>query len=136
MKKTLKCVLLLTGVLLLATSAFAESDIVSTVKQGCNKEINTYCKAVTPGEGRVLACLYAHSDKLTNRCEYALYDAAVQLERAVAALTYIANECRDDIKTYCSAVRPGGGRILKCLESNEDKLSDRCKSAAKDVGLR
>ena len=136
MKKTLKCVLVLMGVLLLATSAFAASDIVSTVKEGCNKEINTYCKAVTPGEGRVLACLYAHSDKLTNRCEYALYDAAVQLERAVAALTYIANECRDDIKTYCSAVRPGGGRILRCLESNENKISDRCKSAAKDVGLR
>lgn len=136
MKKTLKCVLVLMGVLLLATSAFAASDIVSTVKEGCNKEINTYCKAVTPGEGRVLACLYAHSDKLTNRCEYALYDAAVQLERAVAALTYIANECRDDIKTYCSAVRPGGGRILRCLESNEDKISDRCRSAAKDVGLR
>ena len=136
MKKTLKCVLILLGVLLLTTSAFAESDIVSTVKQGCNKEINTYCKEVTPGEGRVLACLYAYSDKLTNRCEYALYDAAVQLERAVAALTYIANECRDDIQTYCSAVRPGGGRILRCLESNESKISDRCKSAAKDVGLR
>ena len=124
------------GVLLLATSAFAESDLVKTVKEGCNKEINTYCKAVTPGEGRVLACLYAHSDKLTNRCEFALYDVAVQLERAVAALTYLANECRDDIKTYCSEVRAGGGRIHRCLESNEDKISDRCKSAAKDVGLR
>jgi len=136
MKKTLKCVLLLMGVLLLATSAFAESNIVKTVKEGCNKEINSYCKTVIPGEGRVLACLYSHSEKLSNRCEYALYDAAVQLERAVAALTYIANECRDDIRTYCSAIRPGGGRILRCLESNEDKISDRCKRAAKDVGLR
>ena len=136
MKKTLKCVLLLTGVLLLATSAFAESDIVSTVKQGCNKEINTYCKAVTPGEGRVLACLYAHSDKLTNRCEYALYDAAVQLERAVAALTYVANECDDDLEKFCSSVTPGEGRLLQCLEKNEKKVSDRCKSALKDVGLK
>ena len=136
MKKTLKCVLLLMGVLLLATSAFAESNIVKTVKEGCNKEINSYCKTVIPGEGRVLACLYSHSEKLSNRCEYALYDAAVQLERAVAALTYIANECRDDIRTYCSAIRPGGGRILRCLESNEKKLSYRCLRAAKDVGLR
>ena len=136
MKKTLKCVLLLMGVLLLATSAFAESNIVKTVKEGCKKEIKTYCKTVTPGQGRVLACLYSHSEKLSNRCEYALYDAAVQLERAVAALTYIANECNDDIRTYCSAIRPGGGRILRCLESNEDKISDRCKRAAKDVGLR
>jgi hypothetical protein len=136
MKKTLKCMLVLLGVLLLATSAFAESDIVRTVKEGCNKEINTYCKTVIPGEGRVLACLYAHSEKLSNRCEYALYDVAAQLERAVAALTYIANECNDDLEKYCAAVRPGGGRLLQCLENNEKKLSDRCKSAAKDVGLR
>ena len=34
MKKTLKCVLVLMGVLLLATSAFAESDIVA--KQSVN----------------------------------------------------------------------------------------------------
>lgn len=136
MKKTLKCVLVLMGVLLFATSAIAESDLVSTVRVVCNKEIYTYCKAVTLGEGRVLACLYAHSDKLSNRCEYALYDVAVHLERAVAALAYIANECHDDIQTYCSAVRPGGGRLLDCLQRNEDKISDRCKSAARDVNLR
>jgi hypothetical protein len=136
MKKTLKCMLVLMGVLLLATSAFAESNIVKTVKEGCEKEINSYCKTVIPGQGRVLACLYSHSEKLSNRCEYALYDAAAQLERAVAALTYIANECSDDLEKYCSAVRPGGGRLLQCLENNEKKLSDRCKSAAKDVGLR
>jgi hypothetical protein len=136
MKKTLKCMLVLLGVLLLATSAFAGTDPVSIISEGCNKEINTYCKTVIPGEGRVLACLYAHSEKLSNRCEYALYDVAAQLERAVAALTYIANECNDDLEKYCAAVRPGGGRLLQCLENNEKKLSDRCKSAAKDVGLR
>jgi len=44
-------------------------------------EIETYCKAVTPGEGRILACLYAYQDKLSGKCEYALYNAAVRLER-------------------------------------------------------
>ncbi len=39
---------------------------------------------------------------MSNRCEYALYDAAAQLERAVAALTYVANECNDDLEKYCS----------------------------------
>ena len=32
---------------------------------------------------------------------YALYDAAFQLERAVAALTYMANECADDLGQFC-----------------------------------
>ena len=136
MKKSLKCILVLLGVLLLATSAFAGSDPVSTVTEGCKKEIDSYCKAVTPGEGRILACLYAHSEKLSNRCEYALYDAAAQLERAVAALTYVANECDDDLEKFCSSVQPGEGRLLQCLEKNEKKVSDRCKSALKDVGLK
>ena len=36
---------------------------------------------MTPGQGRVLACLYAHGDKLSAKCEYALYDAAAQAGR-------------------------------------------------------
>ena len=136
MKKGLKCILVLMGVLLLANVAFAEKDPVRTVAEGCKKEIETYCKTVTPGEGRILACLYAHSEKLSNRCEYALYDAAAQLERAVAALTYLANECDDDLEKFCSSVQPGEGRLLQCLEKNKKKVSDRCKRALKDVGLK
>ena len=136
MMKTLKCMLVLMGVLLLATSAFAEADPVSTVANGCKKEIDTYCKMVTPGEGRILACLYAHSEKLSNRCEYALYDAAAQLERFVAELTYVLIECDDDIEKFCSVATPGGVRLFKCLEKNEKQISGRCKQALKDVGAK
>ena len=136
MMKRLKCMLVLMGVLLLATSAFSEADLVKIVSDGCKQEIDTYCKTVTPGEGRILACLYAHSEKLSNRCEYALYDAAAQLERAVAALTYVANECDSDLEKFCSSVQPGEGRLLQCLEKNEKKVSGRCKSALKEVGLK
>ena len=85
--------------------------------------------------GRILACLYAYEDKLSGRCEYALYDAANQLERAVTALAYLANECKNDVNTLCADTVPGEGRILKCLEKNDAKVSNRCKQAAKDVGL-
>jgi len=109
---------------------------VETVLDGCKTELDSFCKNVTPGEGRVLACLYAYEDKLSNRCEYALYDAASQLERAVTALAYAANECRDDLKTYCSDINPGEGRRVQCLDKNKDKISARCKQAQKDVGLK
>ena len=116
--------------------AFALDQLVESVVKGCEKELNTYCSQVTPGEGRGLACLYAHNDKLSVKCEYALYDAAAQLERVVAALTYVANECRDDLKAYCSAVQPGEGRLMECMEQNKEKLSERCRGAISDVGLR
>ena len=123
-------------VLLLCGNVFAGKDPVTTVITGCEKELDTYCKNVTMGEGRVLACLYAHGDKLSGRCEYALYDAAAQLERAIAALTFVAGECKDDLKSYCSDVAIGKGRLLKCLKKHDDKVSDRCKQARKDVGLK
>jgi len=135
--KTLGLVLLAVTVLLFTTvPTMAGDDLVQTVVNGCQKELETYCKDVTPGEGRVLACLYAYGDKLSGKCEFALYDAAVQLERAVASLSYVVNECRDDLKTLCSGVQAGEGRLLKCLEEKDSKVSDRCKEGIKDVGLK
>ena len=128
--------LIIAAVVFSAASALAGDNLVQTVITGCNQELNDYCKNVTPGEGRLLACLYAHGDKLSGKCEYALYDAAAQLERAVAALSYVANECGDDLESLCSGVRAGEGRLLKCLEKNEGKISDRCQQALNDVGLK
>jgi hypothetical protein len=117
-------------------SAVAGDNLVQTVANGCNKELNAYCKNVTPGDGRVLACLFAHGDKLSGKCEYALFDAAAQLERAVAALGYVVNECGDDLDALCASVEAGEGRLLNCLEKNESKVSDRCKQALEEVGLK
>lgn len=114
----------------------AQDTLIETVANGCKTEITTYCKDVKPGEGRILACLYAYEDKLSGKCEYALYDAAARLERAVAALTYVAKECEADIVANCSGVKAGEGRVLQCLEKNEAKVSKRCKGAIKDVGLK
>ena len=118
------------------TSANAQQGLIETVANGCKIEIENYCSQVTPGQGRVLACLYAHEDKLSGKCEYALYDAAVQLERAVAALSYVANECDADLEKYCGSIAPGKGRLLECLEKHDKKVSGRCKQAIKDVGLK
>jgi hypothetical protein len=111
------------------------SSLTDQVKEGCKAELDSYCKQVTPGEGRILACLYAFEDKLSARCDYALYDAATRLERAVAALSYGAAECRDDIEKHCAKVEAGEGRIVDCLKKQGSKLSKRCSQAMKDVGL-
>ena len=126
------CLVMLLGGLALAE----EKGPVEIVTDGCKQDIAAYCKNVTVGEGRVLACLYAYQDKLSNRCEYALYDAAAQLERAVAALTFLANECRSDLKAYCSDVKPGEGRLINCIDKNMEKVSSRCKQAIKDVSQK
>jgi hypothetical protein len=122
--------------MLFGTMVSAQQDIVETVATGCETELKTYCKGVTPGEGRILSCLYAYGDKLSGQCEFALYDAAAQLERFVAALSYVANECGDDIDKFCANVEMGEGRIVACLESQGSKIQQRCDMALKDVGLK
>ncbi len=135
MRRFVVLFLMIGGVLLVVNSVWAQQGLIETVANGCKDEIQKYCSQVTPGEGRMLACLYAFEDKLSGRCEYALYDAASRLERAVAALSYAVNECSADLKQYCSGVASGEGRLLECLQKNDSTVSQRCKQARKDVGL-
>lgn len=136
MKHAIVCTVVISMVLVLGGIASAQQSAVETVFKGCDKELKTYCKDVEAGDGRILACLYAHSDKLSGQCEYALYDAAAQLERAITALAYAANECREELTKFCSDIKPGGGRVMECMGKNDAKLSKRCKQALKDTGLK
>jgi hypothetical protein len=128
----------------LAAPAFAAEDplqkglqgALDTFSEGCREELTTFCKDVTPGEGRILACLYAFQDKLSPRCEYALYDSVGQLDRFLTNLSYAVGECREDLRSLCADVKPGQGRLLDCLDSNEAKVSKRCNTALRDVGYK
>jgi hypothetical protein len=136
MKRIIVGLFCLFSLLVLTGNAGAIESLIKSVATGCEKELKSYCSKVTPGEGRILACLYAHNDKISGRCEYALYDAAAQLERFVAALSYVVNECEDDLQKYCGSVRAGEGRLAECLlVKNKDKISKRCNQAMKDVDL-
>ncbi len=123
-------------VLLLSVSgAWAQEDIVEYVTTACEQEIQNYCAQVTPGEGRLLACFYAFEDKLSGRCQYALYQAAAALEDFAAAVTHVATECRDDLEQYCADVELGEGRVGTCLLDHKDEVSEACQQAIADVGL-
>jgi len=96
--------------LLMATEwARAEESLVEGLKKACHTELTTFCKGVQPGEGRILACLYAFQDRVSGKCTYAIYDAAAQLDQAATALKFAASECKDDLLKYCGDVKVGNG---------------------------
>ncbi len=123
---------------LVAATGWAQGDqnLIEGLKKACHKELTTFCKGVQPGEGRILACLYAFQDRVSGKCEYAVYDAAVQLERAATALKFAAAECKDDLLKYCGNVEVGNGRVKACLDKNEKSLSEKCKEALKQTGIK
>lgn len=133
MRTTIGCFISMLLCWSLSVSVLAADDLRGFVAEGCEKDIETYCNNVTEGDGRMLACLYAHSDKLSSRCEYTLYDSAILLQRLVGKLVYVSSECDEDTKKYCSSVTLGEGRLLTCLDKNADKISRRCALALKDI---
>ena len=117
-------------------NAAMQSELGAQVLEGCNSELVRFCSEVTPGEGRLLACLYAYGDKLSGQCEFALYDAAARLERAIDAIAYVASECRTELETHCADVEVGEGRVAQCLVNHASELSPGCNQALTDVGVK
>jgi len=136
MRKRIAVLMVVGALLFSGGQVLAAESLVDEVKKACNTELTTFCKGVKPGEGRVLACLYAFEDQVSDKCTYAVYNAAAELEQAVNALKFAATQCKDDLLKYCADVQAGEGRGLACLEKNEKTVSQACKDALKQTGLK
>lgn len=131
--KTTALLISIIAVLFFAPAAMAQESLLDYMKNSCQDDLDKYCKAVTPGEGRLALCLAAHEDHISERCQYALYQGSVALEQAIAAISYVARSCSGDAAKFCPETQPGDGRLLECLESKSDKVSSGCKKAVEDV---
>lgn len=94
---------------------------VREVGQACEDDIHSYCAGVQPGQGRVLRCLVSNRQSLAPACQAVLQGAQ---ERA----SEFRKACRGDVQVYCKGIRPGEGRILACLQSRRDDVSQACQA--------
>jgi len=126
--------------LVFGTYANAQSDLatraqarvlagVKKLEAGCSADVKKFCGTVTPGEGRLFFCILAHEDKLSSRCDYALFDASRNLERALNKVEDAADACWNDIEKNCANIPEGGGRIAACLAAKKASLSSACQTA-------
>ena len=63
----------------------------------------------------------------------------VLLSVSAGGRTYAAEEelpCADEIAKYCKEVKPGGGRILDCLNEHQKDLSVSCKKKLEESKKR
>jgi len=115
-----------------AMEKFADKNI-DMVEKNCTPELETYCQTVTPGEGRGVACLYAHNDKLSDSCRTALYQASEEFKSATDNVNAFIEDCKADILQLCSKVAIGEGRIVACLEKNKKKIAPKCRAQLKNA---
>ena len=79
---------------------------VEMVESACASDVNNFCGNVTRGEGRVLLCMQAYEDQLSRRCQFALYRASRQLERAINRVERIADAwATEHYRTYAELAR-------------------------------
>ena len=134
---TMKLIAALSTLALLALAgapASAQGKLEARIQQGvekvrsaCGDDVAKYCGQVTPGGGNLLLCMQAHEDKLSPKCDYALFEASRNLHRALDRLEMAADACSLDAEKHCSNVEPGGGGILRCLAANQSQLGKACR---------
>lgn len=102
---------------------------VTVTANPCREDIQKFCSGIEPGQGRIAQCLKQNESRLSAACREKGPDMKARFKAAQEA-------CVADVKKHCSGVEPGGGRIIQCLQENEDKLSAECKEVQAKVKQR
>jgi hypothetical protein len=64
----------------------------------------------------------------------AIFLGAVITTSAFAQQREVMKACAADVKSLCTGIERGDGRIAKCLKENESKLSVECKEKLQAAG--
>jgi len=113
-----------------------EQLAAQSIFESCETDLKAYCGQVTPGNGHIVACLYAHEDTLSDNCDAATEDHANLLDWFFESVRYVMDQCANDIREHCADVTFGGGRIFSCLIEKTSSLTDGCKALVPEMSKR
>lgn len=108
---------LIAGVFCLAMSTGVTAE---EKNRPCAADAERLCKGVAQGEGRVAKCLREHESEVSPACKE-------NIGKMKEKFKDVAEACQDDAGKVCKDVKPGKGRILRCLKQHEGELSPACK---------
>src|SRR4051794_364338 len=136
---------------------------VAAVKSACRADYPKVCASVPPGGAPALECLEKNKAKVSPACEKAVTTAAggggatapagpapaaaaapaaapavivLRPLRPREELFIVQSACREDVRTLCGSVAPGGGRIIQCVANNAASLSPACKDVLAPFAAR
>ena len=65
-------IILAAAALLCVSQAGSAQELTAEQRSACMGDYEKYCKSVTPGGGRIIACLAKEGDKITPACKKVL----------------------------------------------------------------
>lgn len=97
----------------------------SAEERPCAADARTFCAHVERGDRQARArCLKEHLDELSPACKERLTTA-----HGAGTHPAVRDACAEDLRTLCSGIEPGGGRLRQCLQEHRDQLSAACQAA-------
>ena len=99
----------------------------------CRADIRHFCDTVTPGDGRIMACLYAHEDKIDNGCDTATQDVSAAIDSMFGLIANVLSNCTPDIEKHCAGVEAGEGRVLSCLTAHAANWAKPCAEVVPNI---
>ena len=81
----------------------------------CMQDAEKLCKGITPGGGRIAACLKSHKSEVSSECS-----------SRMAEFREEAQSCEADVQKLCPGTRPGPERH-QCMMEHKDQVSAECK---------
>jgi hypothetical protein len=86
---------------------------IEKVKTDCKSDLKKFCSEVTPGEGRVAACLNSNEDQLSSKCKNTWLTTKETISKKIdKADVQFRKDCNEDVQKFCADVPSGRGRIL------------------------
>jgi hypothetical protein len=101
-------------------------DQEQALKAACAQDMKEKCADIVPGKGRMIMCLAAHEPTLSQTCANAIQALPLPVHEGGHGAF---RACRDDVRSFCADVKPGGGRIVQCLQTHQAQISPACKTA-------
>jgi hypothetical protein len=92
---------------------------VERVEDACADDIEELCGSLTPGEGRIAACVREHEDLLSRRCRLTLFLVSRRIRQAVSNF---ADECGNRLRAQCSNAE----KLGECAEEKSASISPAC----------
>lgn len=89
----------------------------------CQADVDTFCKDVERGSGKLNVCMKEHENDLSQSCKDKRAEKKAKIEAAKKA-------CEPDVAKFCKDVKSGEGAVKQCLQSHETELSQVCRDTS------
>eukprot|EP00873_Tetraselmis_striata_P011681 jgi/Tetstr1/431945/TSEL_002252.t1 len=98
--------------------------------EACRNDVAQFCSGVEGGDGRVHSCLRQNREQLSPKCKEEEEKLNIIQSTNIEFRPRLKKLCREERSVFCKGVKPGRGRVIRCLQENVGKSSmgDGCRS--------